>query len=62
MTLGQFRTLFEAAEKLYLESGNAPVAQALREMSGLFAGYEEMTVANFSKKLAKIDLAPEGTR
>jgi len=52
MKLGDLRKIFEAAEHIYREAGNAAAAEALKEVSGLCDGRETMTVAAFAKLVA----------
>jgi hypothetical protein len=49
MKLGDLRKIFEAAEGIYREAGNAAAAEALKEASNLCDGRETMTVAAFAK-------------
>jgi hypothetical protein len=49
MKLGDLQKIFEAAEHIYREAGNAAAADALKEVSGLCDGCETMTVAAFAK-------------
>jgi len=52
MKLGDLRKIFEAAEGIYREAGNAAAADALKEASSLCDGRESMTVAAFAKLVA----------
>jgi hypothetical protein len=52
MKLGDLRKIFEAAERIYREAGNATAAEALKEASSLCEGRESMTVAAFAKLIA----------
>jgi len=52
MKLGDLRKIFEAAEHIYREAGNAAAAEALKEVSSLCDGRESMTVAAFAKLVA----------
>jgi hypothetical protein len=49
MKLGDLRKIFEAAEGIYREAGNATAAEALKEVSSLCDGRDSMTVAAFAK-------------
>jgi hypothetical protein len=53
MKLGDLQKIFQAAEHMYREAGNASVAEALKEVSGLCDGRETMTVDAFAKLVAK---------
>jgi hypothetical protein len=53
MKLGDLQKIFEAAEHIYREAGNARAAEALKEASGLCDGRGTMTVATFAKLVAK---------
>jgi hypothetical protein len=53
MKLGDLRKIFEAAERIYREAGNATAAEALKEASSLCDGRESTTVAAFAKVVAK---------
>jgi hypothetical protein len=52
MKLGDLRKIFEAAEGIYREAGNAGAAEALKEASSLCDGRETMTVAAFATLVA----------
>jgi hypothetical protein len=52
MKLGDLRKIFEAAEGIYREAGNAMAAEALKEASALCDDRESMTVAAFAKLVA----------
>lgn len=52
MKLGDLRKIFEAAEGIYREAGNATAAEALKEASSLCDGRDSMTVAAFAKLVA----------
>jgi hypothetical protein len=51
--LGDLQKIFQAAEHIYREAGNASAAEALKEASGLCDGRETMTVDAFAKLVAK---------
>jgi hypothetical protein len=52
MKLGDLRKVFEAAERIYREAGNAKAAEALKEASSLCDGRESLAVAAFAKLVA----------
>jgi hypothetical protein len=52
MKLGDLRKIFEAAEGIYREAGNATAAEALKEATSLCDGRDSMTVAAFAKLVA----------
>jgi hypothetical protein len=54
MKLGDLRKIFEAAEHIYREAGNAAAAEALKEVSTLCDGRDSITVAAFEKLAANI--------
>jgi hypothetical protein len=54
MKLGDLRKIFEAAEHVYREAGNAAAAEALKEVSTLCDGRDSMTVGAFVKLAANI--------
>jgi len=54
MKVSQLREIFESAAQIYRDSGNAPVANSLGEISTLFVGSEPMTVSAFANLIAKV--------
>jgi hypothetical protein len=52
--VGQLRDVFESVGSLYRVAGNSEAADAFKEISGLCAGYDNVTVAAFATLLQKV--------
>jgi hypothetical protein len=53
MKISQFQKLLESAEQMHRDAGNAEAAQALGEITNLFAGHGTKTVATFAAMIEK---------
>lgn len=51
MKVKQLGEIIQVARDMYRSGGNAGAAQALDELSALFAGHETMTVSKFVVKI-----------
>lgn len=59
MKISQFQKLLESAERMQRDAGNVDAAQALGEITTLFAGHGTKTVAAFAAMVEKAAAAAD---